>query len=246
MVKFLGFFTTLFATPQFAFAFTLASTGFEGGWPGETLSFYYNSANCPAGVSSAMNKALEIWSNVPTSNLKLKLGGTSSVTPAQLIGSSAPTVPVIVCDPAFETNSTGTNGDFVGGYGFFTHSGGKIRYGGIVLNVQSGKNANINNFDASSLAILLAHEMGHVLGLGHSEYQPALMYYDISSKNELTLSQDDIDGMTYLYPRDEFKDGIYGCARISAVPPTTGAAALLCLLLPLIYLAYLRKESSPR
>lgn len=226
-------------------AFTLAQAGFDGGWGGKTLAFSFNATGCPAGVSNAMSKAFELWSNIPTSNLKLKLSGPSAVTPTQLRGGTATGVPVIVCDPAFETNAPGVNGDFVGGYGFFSHAGGKIVYGGIVLNVQAGKNGNIANFDATSLAVLMAHEMGHVLGLGHSEYNPSLMYYDISSKEALTLSQDDIDGMTYLYPRDEFKDGLYGCGKISALPPASGAAALICILIPFLMLAYLRKRNLP-
>lgn len=226
-----------------AFAFTLASAGFDGGWSGDTVSFYYNSTNCPAGVSAAIDKAMDLWATVPTSKLKLKRAGSSTATPAQLVGGSAGQVPVIVCDPAFETNASGVNGDFVGGYGFFNHAGGKITYGGLVLNVQSGKNANVNNFNATDLAILMAHEMGHVLGLGHSEYHPALMYYDISSKENLALSQDDMDGISYLYPRDELKNGMYGCGRIQTPPPpSTRTAALALLLMPLATLLALRRK----
>jgi hypothetical protein len=238
MVKLLLFFA---ASP--AFAFTLGQTGFDGGWSGKTVSFYYNSANCPASVPAAIDKAMDLWSKIPTSNLKLKLAGASTITPTQLLSGTASPVPVIVCDPSFESNS-GASADFVGGYGFFTHAGSKINYGGLVLNVQAGKNANINNFDATSLAVLLAHEIGHVLGLGHSEYHPALMYYDISSKTELSLAQDDMDGITYLYPRDEFKDGLYGCGRVSALPPSSGAAAFLLWLIPLAMLAFLRRRAA--
>jgi len=242
MVKIL--FGFLFAVQ--AHAFTLSEVGFDGGWPGKTVAFYYNSSNCPASVPAALNKAIDLWNSVPSSYLKLKLAGTATTTPAELVGNTATTVPVIVCDPNFQTTSGGADPDSVGGFGFFNQSGGKIVYGGLVLNVQSGKRNNINNYTATSLAILMAHEMGHVLGLGHSEFQPALMYYDIGSKKNLTLSQDDIDGMTYLYPRNELEDGLYGCGRASALPPATGAAALICLLIPLCWLVLLRRRTAAR
>jgi hypothetical protein len=46
---------------------------------------------------------------------------------------------------------------------------------------------------------VIAHEIGHALGLGHSEVSEALMYYQIVPKRS-TLGQDDIDGITFLYP----------------------------------------------
>lgn len=227
-----------------ASAFTLARANFDGGWAGSSLGFYYNSANCPASVGEALSAALKIWSNVPTARLKLKLAGASTATPAQLIGGSAEGSPVIVCDPNFSTTSAGADEDAVAGYGFFNPSGKHIAYGGIVLNAEAGGLANVNNLTQTELEVLLAHEMGHVLGIGHSEYSPALMYYDISAKSALNLAQDDIDAMTYLYPRDEFSDGIYGCGRVGATtpPPVTLGLAFFSMLLPLLLLLSFRKR----
>jgi hypothetical protein len=227
-------------------AFTLSSVGFDGGWPGKTVGFYYNSSNCPEGVTAAMNKAFELWNSVPSSYLKVKLAGTSTATPAAIVAGGTGTTPTIACDTAFESNITGADGNAVGGVGFFNHSGGKITDGGLILNVQPGKSNNINTYNSTDLAILLAHEMGHVLGLGHSEFEPALMYYNIAAKEALNLSQDDIDGITYLYPRDELTDGMYGCGRTdSALPPSSGLATILLLLLP-FSLLYLRRRSAIR
>ena len=46
--------------------------------------------------------------------------------------------------------------------------------------------------------IVVAHELGHTLSLGHSEVKDALMWYQYTSKQKLT--QDDRDGITELYP----------------------------------------------
>src|SRR5690606_29136124 len=91
------------------------------------------------------------------------------------------------------------------------------------------------NFDRTQLKIILAHEIGHILGLGHSHDESALMYYNASAKEDLNLAQDDIDGITYLYPSDEL-DGadLAGCGMVSnGVPPAGGGWALLLMLLPM-------------
>lgn len=245
MVKIILWISTLLLT-QATSAFTLGSTGTERAWPGKTLTFYLDSSNCPASVANALTSAMEIWSNVPTSAMKLKYGGSVSTTPSALINGTAGSVPVIVCDPNFSTNSPSANPNYVGGYGFFNGSGNTITYGGIVLNVQSGAGANISSYSETQLNILLAHEMGHVLGFGHSDFQPALMYYNISGKNSLNLAQDDMDAMTYLYPRDELEDGLYGCGHVhnQQLPPSTKIIALLCLFMPLLIL--LGKRYAPK
>lgn len=62
---------------------------------------------------------------------------------------------------------------------------------------------------------VVAHELGHALGLGHSGSSIALMYYSTNISSELNLSQDDVDGITYLYPRDEPRKNLpFGCFQI--------------------------------
>jgi hypothetical protein len=125
-------------------------------------------------------------------------------------------------------------------------SGNSISQGVIVLNVDPGGNANISNFSLEQVKIVLAHEMGHLVGLGHSEYETALMYYDIGIKSKLNLGQDDIDGITYLYNRDELSTmKPFGCGSIDAEAPPGGPFALL-LLLPLLVLTGLSFSSKVR
>lgn len=57
--------------------------------------------------------------------------------------------------------------------------------------------ANVSNaYDAQTV---FTHENGHVVGLGHSSDPSALMYAYYSGAH-CGLAQDDIDGITYLYP----------------------------------------------
>ncbi|HEY8269938.1 MAG TPA: matrixin family metalloprotease [Pseudobdellovibrionaceae bacterium] len=113
--------------------------------------------------------------------------------------------------------------------------------------VQIGS-ANISNFDHTVLKIILAHEIGHLLGLGHSASTKALMYYDASAKTSLSLSQDDIDGISYLYPSDEMSSGKYGgCGLVTNVSPPNSnheILVLLALLLPVLLALGLRQLSN--
>lgn len=49
--------------------------------------------------------------------------------------------------------------------------------------------------------IVIAHELGHSLGLSHSNDPGALMYptYSYTDPNEFLLPQDDIDGIQAIY-----------------------------------------------
>ncbi|KAI3700804.1 hypothetical protein L2E82_45442 [Cichorium intybus] len=53
-----------------------------------------------------------------------------------------------------------------------------------------------NAFDMESVAI---HEIGHLLGLGHSQFQSAIMWSSFSSGVTKGLSSDDIQGLRALY-----------------------------------------------
>jgi hypothetical protein len=49
---------------------------------------------------------------------------------------------------------------------------------------------------------IVAHEIGHAFGLGHSPVQDSLMYFATVEKR-VSLGQDDMDGISYLYPKSQ-------------------------------------------
>lgn len=230
--------------PLQTLAFTLGSSTDTNlkGFASKTIYFMVNDSNCPSSrnVKAAVQQAINAWNEVTYSNVHLVYGGSSSST-----GYS--TRPIISCDTAFGT-TTGADADWVAGVGSFQSSNSTITTGAIYLNAESGKNGNIQNWSNSALAALIAHEMGHVLGLGHSQDPAALMYYSIS-RTSLYIAQDDIDGISYLYPRDELSsDSPMGCGTISGPSqgPKNKWPILLLFALPILLALALKLRSEAK
>lgn len=229
-----------FSIPAFSFTLNSSSNPNFKGWSSKDIDFAINTTNCPANVQGMMDTVFDIWRNVAGTNVELKLTGTtSSTTYANPI--------TIYCETNFNA-ITGADENSVPGVGGLTPAGADHPTGGVlILNVSAGT-GNINNYNSTSLKIILAHEVGHVLGLGHSEDSSALMYYDASAKDTFSLAQDDIDGLSYLYPRNELgKDGLMGCGMIKArnFPNNkSGPLWTLMFLLPLLFGLWLRMRSA--
>lgn len=205
------------------------------GWAGGKVELFVNTTNCPAGVDvpGLIQKAVEVWNNVPTSSIKVSYGGSTNSTT-----SSNPVT--VYCALNFNA-VTGGDEDGVPGSATSNSSTGSITAGLLVLNASGGQ-ANIGNFDQTKLKIIVAHEIGHVLGLGHSASKNALMYFDASAKKKFALAQDDIDGMSYLYPSDETSgDDLMGCALVANTPPPQSGGWILLLLALLLPLAVRQK-----
>ncbi len=156
-------------------------------------------------VGDAVN---EFWNRVPTSRLKLKDAGsfntgdddyrTGELCLLGGAGACAPAVPsadgiVITCN----SNVTNFSGGGLLALTLPNRIRGKDIKSAVVLLNDTGP--NFNNLSRNKKVAVIAHELGHAIGLGHSEERAALMYYAVvPTRNR--LGQDDIDGVTYLYP----------------------------------------------
>jgi hypothetical protein len=209
-------------------AFTLISNLVTSGWNTETLVFDVNETSCSAlGISVAeleadLDAAIELWNRAPTSKLKLARGTAVTAT------NTGTNPPHLVCNSGVITSPDVVPGEAAG----IAVSGGRPVQGYIQINGDQTRAAYFGNLTATQAQIVLAHEMGHILGLGHAENDYALMYYDISAKTNLNLSQDDIDGISWLNPRDETQGGLFGCGTLMDLtqgppPPGGGLGASL-------------------
>jgi hypothetical protein len=201
-----------------AFSFTLNTPNSSArGWDRQEVELLLNTTNCPAGVEDLIESAMDVWNGIESSNLRVKFGGYTTATVEEVAAGNSTEVPAIFCLQNMNQFEASLDPNSIPGYatGARLDGDGYINYGYIVLNAQPGARANISTFNSDIVKVVVAHEIGHLLGLGHSEDTKALMYYDASAKGKLGLAKDDVDGMTYLYPRNELgKDKIFGCSTI--------------------------------
>jgi hypothetical protein len=192
--------------PSATLAFTLITSNMKG-WSKDEVSFYLNPANCSVSIErieEAIDRAVNLWNSVPSSRLKVSYFGQTASTG-------------LAADPIIGCVTSGISGAV--GVGIISTAGGLIQTGEIQLNSMPGDVGNIAVTTDAQLDIALAHEMGHVFGLGHSTVESSLMYFALGQKEHLALSQDDIDGMTWLYPRNEPRDGFLGCGSLGSGGP---------------------------
>lgn len=221
-------------------AWTLVNSSGQG-WASPNIVLHWNFDLCDveeADMLARLDQAIGVWNAGSGSALQLSRSTTASAdTAATFVAGTATEVPLIVCDNAFATNNS-VDADFIPAATRLAMPGGQISYGGILLNADAGAAANLQNLSADQISVVLAHEIGHVVGLGHSSVVDALMYYSIDDKTVPIVTEDDLDALAFLYPRNEFSGAPFGCASVSQgdrnVPVrATQAAAYLFLLIGL-------------
>ncbi len=210
-------------------AFTLVRSG-SGvtvkGWGSSKVTFDIDaSCNSALGITnSAIDKAIAVWGAVPTSALEVVRGATVTL-PSPIttyVGNSASSYApegnaIVYCDSNFAANS-GADANSIPGFatGQNISSSGSINGCLLVLNTQSGAAANIQSLSETLVETIVTHEIGHCLGLGHSSDPEALMYYATGAGRGTYLARDDMDGITYLYPKQELSNSFPGCSAIAS------------------------------
>jgi len=225
----------IFTTKIFAFTW-ITPNGAH--FPVAKVTLNVANNNCPnAGVTAAQLLALvhkvptEFWNKVSTANLQLVKGivttasfssftdGASSAVLTQAIAQGAANTIIIGCSNKPSTTFSDGFTAAIGGISSATD----VR-GAVVLNDNDSTFANLTE---NQKVALLAHEIGHALGLGHSKDPVAVMYYSLGTKIQERLTRDDFDGLTSLYPHKS--PG--GCGSIAFVdhekPPWNGLGSLI-------------------
>lgn len=187
-----------------------------------------------AELQSYIKPAIDkFWNKVPTSRLRLKAGGfsprilTSDINTDRLC---SPTDSACISDagsngqnviPPVEGIVISCNqlADNFGGNSVLavtvpnSFSGKKIK--GAVILIQDSASTQFANLSRSDRIGVIAHEIGHAIGLGHAKDKASLMYYKVQDQRT-SLGQDDMDGVTYLYPVK-----IDGCGLIDTLVAST-------------------------
>ncbi len=212
---------TLFIS-NYSWAFTLNPTtgrGFEK----SNINIHVANSDCSgAGFSTSTLKSMvseaieDYWNQVPTSSLFLKSKGINTSIDingddfnAALLKVPSNTI-VAGCNddvPDFSSPS-------ILGAAVMDCNGDTCK----ALLILNANNSSLNSMSRSERIAVIAHELGHAIGLGHSEYTHNLMYYSASGKKQKWLGEDDIDGVSYLYPHDPELAGLLGsCGTIKDI-----------------------------
>ena len=210
--------------PSISTAFTLnPNTG--KGFKSNKIKIHIANTDCSgAGFSTSKYRALiksavdNYWNNVATSALSLEVKsiGSIDVTGDDFTEAinKAPTNAILAgCNDSASGFSNGGEPSTTLGAAVMTCSGDDCK---AVLLLNASSDSLLSTLSESDVEATIAHEIGHAFGLGHSEYQHNLMYYSIGNKHQKWLGQDDIDGVTYLYPHDPELMGLLGsCGTIN-------------------------------
>ncbi|MEY4630069.1 MAG: hypothetical protein RIQ81_189 [Pseudomonadota bacterium] len=239
-------FSALLAVSTPVFAFTLLGGIQEvTGWKDKNIAFHLDPTGCPPNITSLITKARAVWNAVPDAGVTLDAGPETSATVASISDGTAGDIPAIVC--VTDMAAIGLNGNVIAGIAFGQRfdSKGALNYGGLAINADASTTANIAAIDEGTAIAVMAHEIGHVLGIGHSTEKKALMYYDGSKRKSATLHQDDVDALVYLYPRNEFDgdDLLGGCAMISNPSGKKIQIGSWLLLWPMFLLLFRRSKT---
>lgn len=244
MKKYFLMIVTLFLYSLNGNAWTL-STPERAGFPKSDIVIKISSNTCAnAGFTSSSMETLvndainDYWSKVPTSSLNLSTGGviTADLSADDLTNAAAKTTAntiIVGCSQNATLFSSGSTLG-VGGIGC---SGGVCR-AAVLLNDTAA--TQLDTLDRSVILTTFAHELGHALGLGHSSVKPALMYYTVSGKTQKSLSQDDIDGISYLYPSEKKLGGLSGACGSIDIDPKGPTNFLWSLLIGLMIIASIK------
>lgn len=235
----------VFCFISYAQAYTL-NNNFGASFKDNKVKVYIDAGTvCPTNqitvndLESMIQPAVDdFWNPIPTSALRLDAAGFSQhitninqgrlcsptddecIDEAVTAGNSDPALGLIpsTTDIIIACNSNTLN--FGGGNVLAVtipnkFSGKKITGAVILINDSSNSFGSLSRADQIGV---IAHEIGHAIGLGHSEDTAALMYYRTVNQRS-NLGQDDVDGLNYLYPMyvDAFglSDGLLGsCGTI--------------------------------
>jgi hypothetical protein len=167
-----------------------------------------NVTDGPEDLLSLISEANEkFWNSIATSEVELLVGSAQNVAASfytdQICNTGAGCVPAVSSGILILCNDNGTTFNFGGKLAVTlpNNISGNTIVGSIIAINDTATSAFINLTRDEKISVI-AHEIGHAIGLGHSKFQDSLMYAENLS-GRVALGQDDWDGATFLYPKEQ-------------------------------------------
>jgi hypothetical protein len=212
-----------------ASAFTL-NNSVAAAFPQENIQVNVASHTCVnIGISNqellaiAVEASNNFWNRTPSSRINLVPGSivavsdkfrTDAICSGSGTNSCTPNPDLVVASDILISCNVDTSGNnFSSGVLGITVSnnisGRDIKGALILLNDKTGTSLASRTRD--EWIAIIAHEIGHAIGLGHSPVRDSLMFFTLVPKRTY-LGEDDMDGVTYLYPAEQPMSG--GCGSL--------------------------------
>jgi hypothetical protein len=180
-------------SPAIAFQLSETSGGNEIRWSSDSATYYINTSGGPSETVSAIQAAMQTWTDVAASSFSFVYGGTTAST----AHGSNNGMNLVNFAPM------GTSGTLaVNSFWFYTN--GQLIDSDIQFNTSYpwGTDGSAGVFDVQNVG---THELGHSLSLadlyGSADTEKTMYGYSSAGETkQRTLDQDDIDGISYLYP----------------------------------------------
>lgn len=171
----------------------------------QSVSMKINTTNSPSGASAAVQSALTAWTGVSGSSFKFQNSGSTSSTGMSSDGINA----ISFGDPLGQIDPpSGCSGVLaIGGY-YRSGSTTVVVNGTTYYKIVEGDLVFADGWtgcgfyeNPANVAEVATHELGHVIGLGHSADSTATMYaYAHFDGRGAAIRADDIAGLQSIYP----------------------------------------------
>jgi predicted Zn-dependent protease len=216
----------LCAQSKLAYGFVVSKT--DGGadihWSTPSAGFYINMAGFPSGSQQAIQTAMQTWTYVSTSNFSVVYKGATTST-AFGVNDGKNIICLGALGAEYDENTLAVNK-------FWYNSGtGLLSDSDIKFNIAYtwATNSSATAFDVQTLAL---HELGHALALDdlYDKGDTAKVMFYLCSLGEIkrSLTQDDKDGITYLYRSS-------GSTTSTTVPSGTTTTTIITVTCPAEY-----------
>lgn len=182
-----------------AYKISKTGGGLEIKWGTTSVTYRVNTSNGPPGSLSAIQDALQTWTSVSGADFSFVYGGGTSSTDYGVADGSNLLLFGPLNDPGYE-NTLGLNT-------FWFYTTGELIDSDIIFNTNYtwSTDGSAGVYDVQNIA---THELGHSLSLadlydaGDSE-KTMYGYGSYGETKKRSLHQDDINGISYLYPGSE-------------------------------------------